>query len=130
MAPRIPKATHAMLVVFLEKLQGYPALPSDHLFHLAEVYKFSTTPNSEIRLRFYQLVLADTGSDAAQKFAVEAARWVSGADTGMVVGRMKFCRDVFRAVFKVDKDLAVKYFKQSKTSFHPIARKLLEKVRT
>lgn len=46
----------------------------------------------------------------------------------MVVGRMKFCRDVFRSVYKVDKELAVNAFQKEKNSFHPIARKLIEKV--
>lgn len=41
---------------------------------------------------------------------------------------MKFCRDIFRAVFKVDKDIAVKAFEKEKMSFHPIARKMIEKV--
>ncbi|KAJ3808140.1 hypothetical protein F5876DRAFT_67528 [Lentinula aff. lateritia] len=43
----------------------------------------------------------------------------------MVVGSVKFCRDV---VFKVNKDLAVNAFQKEKNSFHLIARKLIEKV--
>jgi leukotriene-A4 hydrolase len=46
----------------------------------------------------------------------------------MIVGRMKFCRDIFRSVNKVDHDLAVKSFEGKKQAFHPIARKLIEKV--
>ncbi len=41
---------------------------------------------------------------------------------------MKFCRPVFRAASKVDKELAKKTFVKNKTSFHPIAQKLIEKV--
>ncbi|KAH7881496.1 uncharacterized protein C8R40DRAFT_1065158 [Lentinula edodes] len=82
----------------------------------------------KIRLRFYQFSLVDPSSPAAQKYAAEAADWVIGGGSGMVVGRMKFCRDVFRAVFKVNKDLAVNAFQKEKNSFHPIARKLIEKV--
>ncbi|ESK95596.1 leukotriene-a4 hydrolase, partial [Moniliophthora roreri MCA 2997] len=114
-------------VVFLERLQGLKPLPSSHLFHLASLYKLSSTPNAEIRLRFYQLALEDPSTEAAKKFAEEASRWVIGDGTGMVVGRMKFCRDVFRAVFKVDQDLAIKAFQKEKNSFHPIARRLIEK---
>ncbi|KAF9073998.1 peptidase family M1-domain-containing protein [Rhodocollybia butyracea] len=115
-------------VVFLERLQSYKPLPSSHVEHLASLYKVSATHNAEIRLRFYQFSLADPTSPAAQKYAVEGADWVIGGGTGMVVGRMKFCRDVFRAVYKVDKDLAVDAFQKAKNSFHPIARKLIEKV--
>ncbi|KAJ3808139.1 peptidase family M1-domain-containing protein [Lentinula aff. lateritia] len=115
-------------VVFLERLQSYKPLPSSHIVHLASLYKVSSTHNAEIRLRFYQFSLADPSSPAAQKYAAEAADWVIGGGSGMVVGRMKFCRDVFRAVFKVNKDLAVNAFQKEKNSFHPIARKLIEKL--
>ncbi|KAK1231374.1 Leucyl aminopeptidase yscIV [Marasmius sp. AFHP31] len=114
-------------IVFLERLQGLKQLPSSHLLHLGSLYKLSSTPNAEVRLRFYQLVLKDTTSEAAKKYAPEAANWVIGDGTGMVVGRMKFCRDTFRAVYDVDKDLAVKAFQKEKNSFHPIARKMIEK---
>jgi len=40
---------------------------------------------------------------------------------------MKFCRPVFRAVGKADMELARKTWEESKDSFHPIARKLIEK---
>ena len=47
----------------------------------------------------------------------------------MVKGRMKFCRPVLRAVTKVDRDLAISNWEKAKTGFHPIARKLIEKVK-
>lgn len=124
----IRKADKVTGVVFLERLQSYKPLPSSHIEHLASLYKVSSTHNAEIRLRFYQFSLVDPSSPAAQKYAAEAADWVIGGGSGMVVGRMKFCRDVFRAVFKVNKDLAVNAFQKEKNSFHPIARKLIEKV--
>ncbi|KAJ3843133.1 peptidase family M1-domain-containing protein [Lentinula raphanica] len=114
-------------VVFLERLQSYEPLPPSHIEHLASLYKVAATHNAEIRLRFYQFSLADPSSAVAHKYAEQAAEWVIGGGTGMVVGRMKFCRDVFRAVYKVDKDLAVNAFQKEKNSFHPIARKLIEK---
>ncbi|KAF5382881.1 hypothetical protein D9757_007329 [Collybiopsis confluens] len=114
-------------VVFLERLQSFEPLPSSHVEHLASLYQVSSTNNAEIRLRFYQFSLADPSSEAAHKYAAQAAEWVTGGDTGMVVGRMKFCRDVFRLLFKVDKDLAVSSFLKTKNAFHPIARKLIEK---
>jgi leukotriene-A4 hydrolase len=101
-----------------------------HIIHLSKLYQFSTTPNAEIRLCFYELALRDHTSHTAKAFAGEAANWVVGDDgTGVIKGRMKFCRPVFRAVYKVDKNLAVSTFQSKRYAFHPIARKLIEKVR-
>ncbi|KAF8633192.1 hypothetical protein AX15_001489 [Amanita polypyramis BW_CC] len=116
------------IVVFLERLQSLQPLPSSHLQHLAEVYRFSSTPNAEIRLRFYELILSDPKATVAQSFAVRAANWVVGDDgSGIIKGRMKFCRPVLRAVNKVDSDLAKTTFGRKKYSFHPVARRLIEK---
>ena len=116
-------------VVFLERLQSLQPLPSSHLQHLANVYLFSSTFNAEIRLRFYELVLNNPNAPIARSFAVEAAKWVVGDDdTGVIKGRMKFCRPVLRAVSKVDSNLAKTTFERKKYSFHPIARRQLEKV--
>jgi len=118
-----------LVVVFLEKLQSYLPLPSDLIFHLATLYRVSTTSNAEIRLRFYGLALKDPSSAAAKNFALHAVNWVIGEDeTRVIKGRMKFCRPVFRDVFKINQDLAVHKFLDAKMSFHPIARRLIEKV--
>jgi leukotriene-A4 hydrolase len=117
-------------VVFLERLATYEPLPSSHILHLGELYSFNSTQNAEIRERFYVSALKGHGSDAARSLAEPAMRWVTGQDgSGIVKGRMKFCRPVFRAVGKVDHSLAQRFFESSKNSFHPIARKLIEKVR-
>ncbi|KAF8341710.1 peptidase family M1-domain-containing protein [Amanita rubescens] len=117
------------IIAFLGRLQTFPALPGSHLEYLAKVYHFSMTPNAEIRLRFYSLVLKDPKAPATQTFAIEAAKWVTGEDrSGVIKGRMKFCRPVLRAVGKVDINLARSMFEKKKNAFHPIARKLIEKV--
>ncbi|KAG6853530.1 hypothetical protein C0991_003450 [Blastosporella zonata] len=117
-------------IAFLERLQSYPPLPLSHVRHLGTLYKFATTPNAEIRFRFYELALADPVSDSAKAFAADAVNWIVGADSqsGLIVGRMKFCRPVFRAVFKADKDLAVATWNTKKGAFHPVAKKLIDKV--
>lgn len=116
-------------MIFLERLQQYEPLPSDHIVHLASTYTLSTTVNAEVRLRFYQVALSDPEAPAAKQFGPEAVKWVTGEDTGMVVGRMKFCRPIFKLVYKVDEELAVTAFGKAKNAFHPIARNLIEKVR-
>jgi leukotriene-A4 hydrolase len=85
--------------------------------------------NAEIRLRFYNVALKDPTSLAALEFASHALKWVTGRDgTGVIKGRMKFCRPTFRAASRVNAALAKEYFARSKDEFHPIARKLIEKV--
>lgn len=116
-------------MVFLEKLQSYPPLPSSLVFHLGKLYSLSTTTNAEIRLRYYGVALADSSSSASKEIAVEAAKWVIGDDgSGVVKGRMKFCRPVLRFVSHVDKNIALSNWTKARTSFHPIARKLIDKV--
>ena len=117
--------------MFLERLQSYPALPSALVLHLGRLYQLATSPNAEIRLRFYEVALADATSSAATTLAVDAAKWVIGDDgTDVIKGRMKFCRPVLKAVAKVDKDLAISNWEKAKTKFHPIARKLIDSVRS
>ena len=114
-----------MSVVFLENLSdiGGTSLPLVHIALLDELYCLSMVPNAEIRLRFYNLVLV---SSSASKYLKSAADWV--VDPNLIKGRMKFCRPIFRAVYKVDQRLSVAVFSKSKDAFHPIARKLIEKV--
>ncbi|KAH7908136.1 hypothetical protein BJ138DRAFT_1208110 [Hygrophoropsis aurantiaca] len=113
--------------VFLERLQSLPTLPTSHMLYLDELYQFSVASSPEIRLRFYTLVLRNASSEEAKKYAPEAAKWVVGEDsTGIIKGRMKFCRPVFRAIHKVTPDLAVSTFQASKEAFHPIAQKLIK----
>jgi leukotriene-A4 hydrolase len=115
-------------VVFLERLQTLPPLPASHISHLGSLYKVAETTNAEIRFRFYELALRDP-SLVPQHLTQDAVRWVVGDDgSGVIKGRAKFCRPVFRSIARVDKDLAVKYFEKHKAEFHPIARKLIEKV--
>ncbi|KAJ6620129.1 peptidase family M1-domain-containing protein [Mycena sp. CBHHK59/15] len=116
------------IIVFLERLQTFPALPLSHVTHLGTLYGLANTPNAEIRLRFYQVALTPPTSEAAAHFVVEAAKWVVGDDgTGVIKGRMKFCRPVFRAVSKVDSAMAAEVWAKNREAFHPIARKLIDK---
>jgi len=89
----------------------------------------ATSANAEIRLRFYNVALRDLTSSAALDFTDQALKWVTGRDgTGVIKGRMKFCRPTFQAASRVNAALAREYFARSKEEFHPIARKLIEKV--
>jgi hypothetical protein len=48
--------------------------------------------------------------------------------TGALKGRAKFCRPMFKAISEVDKSLARDFYGRFKEGFHPIARKMIEKV--
>lgn len=91
---------------------------------LTDLYKFNGSKNAEVGLRWYELALV---SPAAADFVQSAAHWVVDPDN--LKGRMKFCRPTFRLIYKVDASLARETFEQNKTAFHPIARKLIAKVR-
>ncbi|CCM06484.1 uncharacterized protein FIBRA_08753 [Fibroporia radiculosa] len=115
-------------ILFLERIQSYAALPSSHVTLMGTLYHFADTPNAELRFRFYEFAFLDPKSSAAKAFAPAAAAWVTGNDgTGIIKGRMKLCRPVFRGINEVDHDLAVKAFKESAINFHPIARRMLER---
>lgn len=114
--------------VFLERLQALPPFPAGHIAYLGDLYKVADTSNAEIRFRFYGLALRDPDS-VSEHVAEEAARWVVGGDgSGVIKGRAKFCRPIFRLIVKIDRGLAVMYFERHRAEFHPIARKLIEKV--
>ena len=115
-------------VAFLQRLQALPQLPASHIAYLGSLYKVADTSNAEIRFAFYELALRDSDS-VPEHLVLDAVRWVVGDDgSGVIKGRAKFCRPIFRSIVKIDRDLAVKYFEKHQAEFHPIARRLIEKV--
>lgn len=103
-------------VVFLEKLQSYPAFIEEVPKAIAKVYGFDEAQNAEIRFRFYILAL-----NCGKTYAKAAAEWVAHQ------GRMKFCRPLFRSLYKVDSSLALKTFKDNENFYHPIAAKQIRR---
>lgn len=117
-------------VVFLDRLATLAPLPYTHISHLDSLYRLSSTSNGELRLRFYQLALSGP-SPGPESYVLGAIQWVCGDDgTGIVKGRMKFCRPLFKAVSSVDAALARYMFRKFGDSFHPIAKKMIQKVGT
>ncbi|KAI3478923.1 hypothetical protein L1887_59107 [Cichorium endivia] len=78
----------------------------------------SKATNGEVLLRFFEVALEVEGGQYAQ----QAAEWVKGQ------GRMKFCRTVYRALNKVEPQLAKKTFTDNRSFYHPIAAAQIEKV--
>lgn len=117
------------LAVFLERLQSFRALPPTHIKYLGELYSLATTGNAELRFRYYQTALLDPSTPASKEVARSAVDWVVGNDgTGVVKGRMKFCRPVLRDANKADPEYTKATYTKYKTSFHPIAQNLIDKV--
>ena len=117
------------LVAFLEKLQNYHPLPSDLILHLGNTYLLSDSPNAEIRFRYYEVAFLDPSTIAAKQLVTGAIKWVIGEDrSGVIKGRMKFCRPTLRACSRVERQLVLDNWKKAKFMFHPIAQKLIDKV--
>jgi len=106
------------VVVFLEGLHSGPKFTAANAELLDKTYDFSKQTNSEIRLRFYEVALEDPKTAYKQ----EAAKWVSKQ------GRMKYCRVMYRALNKVDPELAKETFIKHRTFYHPIAAAMIASV--
>ncbi|WFD34894.1 leukotriene-A4 hydrolase [Malassezia cuniculi] len=109
--------TAGQVVVFLERLHSGAAVPAAVAEELDEAYALNTAQNTEIRMRFYQVALEDKEG----KYAPYAAEWVK------TQGRMKYCRAIYKALVRVEPELARRTFKENRSFYHPIAASLIEK---
>ena len=105
---------------FLDKLSEYRSLtPLNKRVssHMAKIYGFYETRNSEIKLSFFRLAISAEDDEVLPH--VES--WLKE------VGRMKYLRPIYRSLFrsKMGRDLALKTFAASKDSYHPIASKMV-----
>jgi len=87
--------------------------------NIDQLYNFTSSNNSEVRFRWYQIGIKaeyDPVFPAAAKFVVEQ-------------GRMKFVRPLYRSLYKSNKgrSLAVDTFKKNSTFYHSIAAKMIAK---
>ncbi|CAO1636324.1 unnamed protein product [Parajaminaea phylloscopi] len=109
------------LSVFLERLHDDASAPVSDRYtkHLDNVYGFSKnrSTNGEVMLRFFAVALEDEKTSYAQ----QVADWVSRQ------GRMKYNRPTYRALYKINPDLARKTFLAHKSFYHPIAANMIEK---
>ncbi|CAH7686222.1 hypothetical protein BY996DRAFT_4597907 [Phakopsora pachyrhizi] len=106
--------TSNQIVVFLETLESKTNLKLMLLEFMDSIYRFDNSNNQEIRLRWY----LNSIKVKNQKYCGRAADWIKDK------GRMKFVRPIYKALFKVDPELAVNTFKQNYDFYHPICRNL------
>ena len=100
-------------VLFLEKMCSVePRFEKGTLDKLNETYHFSSNNNAEIKAKWLLLCLQSNHSKYYQ----------DAVDFATKVGRMKFVRPTFRALFQAvgGKDLAVKSFTENRSFYHPI----------
>jgi len=108
----------AKLGVFLETLDDFPQpLTLKYISHMDSVYSFSKSKNAEIISRFYIIAMKARW----QKIYPDVAQFLSN------VGRMKYVRPGYRGLNAVDRDLAVKTFREHEAFYHPICRAMVKK---
>jgi leukotriene-A4 hydrolase len=81
------------------------------------VYEFSASKNTEIISRFYTIAMKGRWEQIYQ----DVAEFLGN------VGRMKFVRPGYRGLNEVDRDLAVKTFREHEGFYHPICRAMVKK---
>lgn len=110
---------NTMLLAIREGLSGLPLVTPARMSLLADELKLLDA-NAEIRCIFLcAWLMVCRGADSR---AVDAARRLVGEQ-----GRMKFVRPLYRTWFSVDPDAARSAFLSLRSTYHPIAVKMLER---
>ncbi|GBL50970.1 leukotriene_A-4_hydrolase/aminopeptidase [Candidozyma auris] len=112
-------------VVFLDTLASFNKLDNfqwkhhqDALHVIDQVYSaYSNSSNAEVLFRWFVLQVGGEN----RKFYDRLGQWLG------TVGRMKFVRPGYRLLDTVDHELAVKYFHQFESGYHPICRAMVKK---
>ena len=81
------------------------------------MYDIDSSKNIELKSAFYQIALK-----ATDRTCLEGT-----ADLLGKVGRMKYVRPLFRALNKVDRQLALDTFAKNKDFYHPICKGMVQK---
>ncbi|PHH62455.1 hypothetical protein CDD81_7102 [Ophiocordyceps australis] len=104
-------------LVFLDKVQQTKAMSPERAQLLGKVYDFISSKNAELRTAYYLVALK----------ANDATSFYGAAELLGTVGRMKFVRPLFRALNKVDRELALNTFAKNRDFYHPICRGMVQK---
>ncbi|KAF4967502.1 hypothetical protein FSARC_4966 [Fusarium sarcochroum] len=104
-------------LVFLAEVQQSGSLSADRAQLMGKTYDFLSSKNVEILSAYYLIALKAQDTAIYQDAATLLGR----------VGRMKFVRPLFRALNKVDRQLALDTFEKNKDFYHPICKGMVEK---
>ncbi|KAL4749363.1 leukotriene A-4 hydrolase [Aspergillus terricola var. indicus] len=110
--------TANQIVVFLEQILLFEQPLTAKLSKImGEVYGLARSENIEVANLYLQV-----GLKAADQSVI-------GPTTDMLgrIGRMKFVRPLYRALQKVDRQVAIDTFEKHKDFYHPICRGMVEK---
>lgn len=104
--------------MFLEAVEKFEEpLTPERSEALGKVYGLAASRNAEIKSAYYKVALQSHDTSCCQGVAEHLGQ----------VGRMKFVRPLFRALHKVDPELALKTLEKNRDFYHPICRALVEK---
>ncbi|RKP05019.1 leukotriene a-4 hydrolase, partial [Thamnocephalis sphaerospora] len=104
-------------VVFLTQLMELPPFSASLLDAMEQAYAFTDVRNCEIRFRWQMLALK----------AAYAPIYPHVVQFLQEQGRMKYVRPLYRALNTVNAPLARETFLAQRSSYHPIAARLIEK---
>lgn len=104
-------------LVFLAEVQQFEPLSPERSQLLGKTYELTTSKNVELLSSFYAVALK----------AQDTTAYAPVADLLGRVGRMKYVRPGYRALNKVDRQLALDTFEKHKDFYHPICRGMVEK---
>ncbi|POR31843.1 Leukotriene A-4 hydrolase [Tolypocladium paradoxum] len=104
-------------LVFLDKVSQAEPLSAERAQLLGKVYDLISSKNAELKTAYYLVALK----------ANDPTCFHGAAELLGLVGRMKFVRPLFRALFKVDKRLALDTFAKNRDFYHPICRAMVQK---
>ncbi|TPX36075.1 leukotriene-A4 hydrolase [Synchytrium endobioticum] len=118
--PEFEAFSPSQKMVFLEKLLQMPPYSHSILESLGSAYSLDVVQNAEIKFRWCWLCL---------KASYKPIYTIVATFLGQV-GRMKYVRPLYRALFKADdggKDLAIETFNKNRAFYHPICRDMVQK---
>ncbi|CAK7209788.1 Leucyl aminopeptidase yscIV [Sporothrix bragantina] len=105
-------------IVFLGEVQGFDKpITVEQSQQMGTAYGMVDTQNVEVKSAYYAVSLR----------AEDKATYQGTADLLGTVGRMKFVRPLYRALNKVDRELALSTFEKNRDFYHPICRAMVEK---
>ncbi|KAI0407729.1 leukotriene A-4 hydrolase [Xylaria palmicola] len=105
--------TANQILVFLQAVQAFPSpLNAERSRLLGTTYNLSSSRNAELKSAYYLIALK----------AGDRSELAGVVDLLSSVGRMKYVRPLYRALNKLDRDLAVKTFEEHK-DFYPSTTK-------
>ncbi|PGH14820.1 leukotriene A-4 hydrolase [Helicocarpus griseus UAMH5409] len=106
------------LVVFLEQVLLFEKpLTAEQSLLMGDVYGLAKSENAEVSNLYFQV-----GLKAGDRSVIEPTATLLAS-----IGRMKYVRPLYRALEKLDRNVAIEIFEKNRDFYHPICRGLVKK---